>query len=522
MDDTQMESVASQAIRSQLAEGKELAQHGERGAAAETFREIIHADPNNEDAWLWLAYVSEDRRDSLNYMREAHALMPDSERIAEGLRWAEERLGRRSQVSPSSRSARGRRITRVEDAKPVTQRAKAVAAHVDDAAQVAQETAAKALDGIKSRARSARGHLPELSGRGWRTVVTTIVSVLAIAGIVGFALLGISNARRSSGTAVSALVLPTPVPNPTATLTVEQRAQPFWTKVDVSWTRENWSQVVDGLEYVRIADPQSYEARARLAEALHYLGLDLIEQNDLENARLELDRAIRLDAGNQDLQKVRRELRMYLSGLDAYAVHDWPRAVEFLSKLHERNPGFRDTSTMLGRAWYEVGMERQDAEVWDEARDAYEQALNLTPSLEDAEERLKAVMNVIIPPKRIEVDLSDKIVTLYEDNQVLETFVCCTGRSSTPTLPGRYQIQSKMPMAYASQWDLDMPWWLGIYWAGGSENGFHALPILSSGQTLWRSALGTGCSFGCIVLDTRDAIRMYDWADIGDVVLVTR
>jgi hypothetical protein len=65
-----------------------------------------------------------------------------------------------------------------------------------------------------------------------------------------------------------------------------------------------------------------------------------------------------------------------------------------------------------------------------------------------------------------------------------------------------------------------MPWWLGIYWAGGSENGFHALPILSNGRTLWSGSLGTGCSFGCIVLDTQDAIMMYNWTEIGDVVIV--
>ncbi|NLG48640.1 MAG: L,D-transpeptidase, partial [Chloroflexi bacterium] len=101
-------------------------------------------------------------------------------------------------------------------------------------------------------------------------------------------------------------------------------------------------------------------------------------------------------------------------------------------------------------------------------------------------------------------------------------FRICHGRPSAPTVPGRYQIQTKMPMAYGSQWDLDMPYWLGIYYAGGSENGFHALPILSNGQILWSGALGTRCSFGCIVLDTEDAKTLYDWAELGTVVIVTQ
>jgi lipoprotein-anchoring transpeptidase ErfK/SrfK len=77
-----------------------------------------------------------------------------------------------------------------------------------------------------------------------------------------------------------------------------------------------------------------------------------------------------------------------------------------------------------------------------------------------------------------------------------------------------------MDNAYGSAWDLNMPYWLGIYWAGGTENGFHALPILSSGATLWAGALGTRCSFGCIVLDTKDAKWMYDWSTLGTVVFV--
>ena len=41
-----------------------------------------------------------------------------------------------------------------------------------------------------------------------------------------------------------------------------------------------------------------------------------------------------------------------------------------------------------------------------------------------------------------------------------------------------------------------MPYWLGIYQAGGSENGFHAYPLRGGSQVLWRGALGTGCPLG--------------------------
>jgi len=67
-----------------------------------------------------------------------------------------------------------------------------------------------------------------------------------------------------------------------------------------------------------------------------------------------------------------------------------------------------------------------------------------------------------------------------------------------------------------------MPYWLGIYWAGGSENGIHGLPVTRAGVTIWRDRLGSPCSYGCIVLDTPDAIWLYEWAEVGTVVFVRR
>jgi lipoprotein-anchoring transpeptidase ErfK/SrfK len=64
-----------------------------------------------------------------------------------------------------------------------------------------------------------------------------------------------------------------------------------------------------------------------------------------------------------------------------------------------------------------------------------------------------------------------------------------------------------------------MPQWLGIYWAGGSENGIHSLPIVN-GQRLWGGYLGTPISYGCIVLGVQEADQLYNWADLGTPVEV--
>ena len=74
--------------------------------------------------------------------------------------------------------------------------------------------------------------------------------------------------------------------------------------------------------------------------------------------------------------------------------------------------------------------------------------------------------------------------------------------------------------AYAATWNLWMPNWLGIYWAGYLENGIHALPILWNGARLWDGYLGTKVSFGCIILGVDEAQTLFDWAEVGTTVTI--
>jgi len=73
--------------------------------------------------------------------------------------------------------------------------------------------------------------------------------------------------------------------------------------------------------------------------------------------------------------------------------------------------------------------------------------------------------------------------------------------------------------AYAANWDLGMPHFMGIYEAWpGFMNGIHGLPLLSNGHRLWASTLGRQASYGCIILDLEAAESLYSWADTGVVV----
>ncbi len=119
------------------------------------------------------------------------------------------------------------------------------------------------------------------------------------------------------------------------------------------------------------------------------------------------------------------------------------------------------------------------------------------------------------------VSISEQRCWLYRGETVIAKWVCSTGRSGSATRPGTYRIQSKLPKAYGSTWDIWMPYWLGIYWAGASENGIHGLPWdAQTGNQIWSGYLGTPITYGCVMVDNVNARMLYDMAYIGMPVIV--
>ena len=119
--------------------------------------------------------------------------------------------------------------------------------------------------------------------------------------------------------------------------------------------------------------------------------------------------------------------------------------------------------------------------------------------------------------KHILVDISEQYMYVYEGDMLVNSFVSSTGMNNA-TRAGYFSVLDKIPNAYGATWDIWMPYWLGIYWAGSMENGIHALPTLPNGATLWAGYLGVPISYGCVVLGTYEAQWLYDWADIGTPV----
>ncbi len=119
--------------------------------------------------------------------------------------------------------------------------------------------------------------------------------------------------------------------------------------------------------------------------------------------------------------------------------------------------------------------------------------------------------------KYILVDISEQHLYAYESGLLVYSFIASTGMNNA-TRVGVFSVLDKIPNAYGATWNIWMPNWLGIYWAGSLENGIHALPILSNGLRLWEGYLGTPISFGCIVLGVNESTLLYDWVTVGTPV----
>ena len=125
----------------------------------------------------------------------------------------------------------------------------------------------------------------------------------------------------------------------------------------------------------------------------------------------------------------------------------------------------------------------------------------------------------VIMDKRIVISISEQHMWLYQDGELIRDHVVSTGIPNSPTMPGLFQVKSHYLNAYASNWDLYMPHFLGIYHATPNLlNGIHGLPLLSNGVRLWANVLGRPASYGCVILNLEAAEHLYGWAEDGVVV----
>ena len=280
-----------------------------------------------------------------------------------------------------------------------------------------------------------------------------------------------------------------------------------------------WDAAIKAFKQVRKRIPDYSDAFLRLVSSYHRKGEAAIEQ---ENWSVALDSLHKAIERTPDDDPSAAELVGLLSvayrgqGQVAMGKENWTAAVEIMTEAKEQLPKDQDVVDLLGRAYRQRGIARQEAVKLKPAKADLEMALTLRPNDEKAQQHLDRVKYLL--SKKIEIDISKQRMYVWQDKKLIYNWKVSTGLRGRDTSTGRFQVLDKIPMAYSRVWRLKMPFWLGIYWVQGIENGIHGLPIRPNGSIMWGGLLGQKASYGCIILSKAAAKSLYNWADIGTQV----
>lgn len=122
--------------------------------------------------------------------------------------------------------------------------------------------------------------------------------------------------------------------------------------------------------------------------------------------------------------------------------------------------------------------------------------------------------------KRIVIDDSEKKLYMLEDGHEIYSMPISLGRPQARTRFGEFEILDKLGTVW-SVWDIWLPYWMGIYFAGPSENGIHGLPYDNAGNVYWEKSIGKqNVTYGCVMPHDDDMKRLYEWTDVGTPVSI--
>ena len=296
----------------------------------------------------------------------------------------------------------------------------------------------------------------------------------------------------------------------------------------------DWPTAIAILEEYHRLDPSSPEIQAQLADAYYQKGLILRHKGLVHEALADFENALTFAPQHVEAQQEIALAKDYLDGIQHYQNGKWQNAISALEAVQAEEADYINVADLLFSATYNHGLALRAAEMLPQARDAFETAIALRPDLDEpylqiaeidfalAPQTPLATPIPAIPPNTVVVvSVAEQRMHVYENGKLIYDFITSTGEPGRDTAIGEFEILDKIDVAYASTWNLDMPYWMGIYWSGPLENGIHALPIVKhTGYKLWDGFLGQRVSYGCVILSDEDAATLFDWAKIGTKVKI--
>jgi tetratricopeptide (TPR) repeat protein len=476
--------------RARLEEAIRLAKSGQRTEACQQLRTIVALQPVNQAAWLWLSAVTNEQAEAEAALTQAKSIDPTHPSLPQAEQW----LIHRYSTAPPTKE------TRVIKARP---------------AEISE---------------------PEQKRRLFGAVNTLSIGLVVVALLIGLVvfLLGLildADAAVLPGRGIEFGFTKNKVTRP-AGLGDKTEAG---SQADVAIAAGDWNVAITLLEQRFLAEPNSRPVKVKLAEAYLQRGLTSRNRGYVEEAAADFDRAL---ARDPLAIMARRELKLasaYLSGTQHYQAGRWQAAIAELETVWAADSGYPSVRDLLYSAYYNHGLALHGADQLALAKEALGDAIALRPDLSGPRRQLAEIEFAMAPETPFDgtrsarsaedglilVGIAEQRMVVFNGEEQVFDFVVSTGEPGRDTAIGEFEIQNKIDMAYASTWNLDMPFWMGIYWSGPLQNGIHSLPIVKhTGDKLWDGYLGQRVSYGCVILSDDDAATLYDWTEVGTKVKI--
>jgi lipoprotein-anchoring transpeptidase ErfK/SrfK len=140
--------------------------------------------------------------------------------------------------------------------------------------------------------------------------------------------------------------------------------------------------------------------------------------------------------------------------------------------------------------------------------------LTSTPVLANSQpEAIAQTMNSLRDAGKhwIEIDLANQHLIAWEGKQEAYTTIVSTGKPTTPTHPGVFNILSKHLTDRMRGADYDIPDvpYVMYYYGGYALHGAN-----------WHNSFGTPVSHGCINLPVDSAQWLFNWVSVGTPIVI--
>ncbi len=374
---------------------------------------------------------------------------------------------------------------------------------------------------------------PSTSAREGVGVWLLVGLLLAIVGVLvvqTWATLTVARADTLSDPAPPVSPAPTATPTATPTPSAEQRVGEQMPALYGAWEARDWAGAIQVLRGIAAIDGHYPGLRDAQCDTYIHWARDLVAGDRVDEAYRTYRSAYEVCNEPERAGSEKELALLYLAGKWRYDQGQWESAARALQQVYDAQPDYAQVEDLLYTSYISATHQLVSDNRLVQARDAAEAAQALAPERAEAQELLEQIRARLLPtptpvPRHtagqlIEVNISAQRMYVWEGDRLVYNWLCSTGLPGRDTAAGRFSVLDKIPEAWASTWALRMPYWMGIYWAGTLENGIHALPINSSGVTLWGGYLGSRASFGCIILSTENARTLYNWAHVGTPVWI--